>query len=416
MADRSSSNSSRSRTAQPGGGAVAEIDVARVRRETPGCNEVIHFNNAGAALMPRPVIDATISHLELESRIGGYEAADAAAERIEGAYMSVARLIGAQPDEIAIVENATRAWDMAFYSIPLAPGDRILTAASEYASNVISYLQVAKRTGATVEVVPTDEHGQLSIEALARMLDDRSKPVKLVAVTHIPTNGGLIQPVEAIGKLTREAGALYLVDACQSVGQVPIDVNAIGCDMLSATSRKYLRGPRGVGFLCVRRELTEQLEPVFLDLHAATWTAPDQYAIRGDARRFENWESNIAGKIGMGIAAAYAMAVGVEAGSARLRYLAERLRGQIRELPGGKVHDLGVERGGIVSLTLDGVDPEDIKHRLAAERINVTTSTTASTRFDMEARGLTNVVRASVHYYNTEEEIDRFIDALAAMS
>lgn len=395
---------------------MAAIDVARLRRETPGCNEVIHFNNAGAALMPRPVIDATISHLELESRIGGYEAADAAAERIEGAYSSVARLIGAQPDEIAIVENATRAWDMAFYSVPFEPGDRILTAASEYASNVISYLQVARRTGATIEVVPTDEHGQLSIEALARMLDDRSKPVKLVAVTHIPTNGGLIQPVSAIGELAREAGALYLVDACQSVGQVPIDVNAIGCDMLSATSRKYLRGPRGVGFLYVRRDLTEQLEPVFLDLHAATWTAPDQYAIRGDARRFENWESNIAGKIGMGIAAAYAMAVGVEAGSARLRYLAERLRGQIRELPGGEVHDLGVERGGIVSLTLDGVDPDDIKNRLAAERINVTTSTTSSTRYDMEARGLTNVVRASVHYYNTEEEIDRFIDALATMS
>jgi len=359
------------------------------------------------------VIDATIDHLTLESRIGGYEAADAAEEFIEGTYDAVARLIGARRDEIAIVENATRAWDMAFYSIPFKPGDRILTSMAEYASNVISFLQVARRSGVTVEVVPNDEHGQMSVAALREMMDDR---VRLIAVSHIPTNGGLIQPVAEIGKVAREAGAFFLVDACQSVGQVPIDVRAIGCDMLSATSRKYLRGPRGVGFLYVRREIVEQVEPVFLDLHAATWVAPDRYEIRGDARRFENWESNVAGKIGLGVAASYAMAVGVEAGSARLRSLAEMLRQRICEIPGGAVHDLGVERGGIVSFTLEGVDPEVIKQRLAAERINVTVSTVASTRYDMTARGLERVVRASPHYYNTEEEVDRLVEVVASMA
>lgn len=387
--------------------------VRRLREDTPGCREVIHFNNAGAALMPRPVIEATIDHLTLESRIGGYEAADAAEELIEGAYDAVARLIGAERDEIAIVENATRAWDMAFYSIPFKPGDRILTSMAEYASNVISFLQVARRSGVTVEVVPNDEHGQMSVAALRKMMDDR---VRLIAVSHIPTNGGLIQPVAEIGTVAREAGAFFLVDACQSVGQVPIDVRAIGCDMLSATSRKYLRGPRGVGFLYVRREVVEQIEPVFLDLHAATWVAPDRYEIRGDARRFENWECNVAGKIGLGVAAAYAMVVGVEAGSARLRMLAEMLRERIRAIPGGAVHDLGVERGGIVSFTLEGVDPEAIKQRLAAERINVTVSTVASTRYDMTARGLERVVRASPHYYNTEEEVDRLVEVVASMA
>jgi len=387
--------------------------VRRLREDAPGCREVIHFNNAGAALMPRPVIDATIDHLTLESRIGGYEAADAAEEFIEGTYDAVARLIGARRDEIAIVENATRAWDMAFYSIPFKPGDRILTSMAEYASNVISFLQVARRSGVTVEVVPNDEHGQMSVAALREMMDDR---VRLIAVSHIPTNGGLIQPVAEIGKVAREAGAFFLVDACQSVGQVPIDVRAIGCDMLSATSRKYLRGPRGVGFLYVRREIVEQVEPVFLDLHAATWVAPDRYEIRGDARRFENWESNVAGKIGLGVAASYAMAVRVEAGSARLRSLAEMLRQRICEIPGGAVHDLGVERGGIVSFTLEGVDPEAIKQRLAAERINVTVSTVASTRYDMMARGLERVVRASPHYYNTEEEVDRLVEVVASMA
>ncbi|MDI3341563.1 MAG: aminotransferase class V-fold PLP-dependent enzyme [Sphaerobacter sp.] len=387
--------------------------VQRAREDTPGCREVIHFNNAGAALMPRPVIEATIGHLELESRIGGYEAADAAAEQIEGTYAAIARLIGAAPDEIAVVENATRAWDMAFYSIPFRPGDRILTSMAEYASNVISFLQMARRVGVRVEVVPNDEHGQLSVAALRELIDDR---VRVIAVSHIPTNGGLIQPVEEIGQVARAAGALFLVDACQSVGQVPIDVRAMGCDLLSATSRKYLRGPRGVGFLYVRRELIEQLEPAFLDLHAARWVAPDRYEIRGDARRFETWEANIAGKLGMGVAANYAMAMGVEAGSARLRALAEMLRERIRAIPGGQVHDLGVNRGGIVSFTVDGVDPDAIKRRLAAERINVTTSTVFSTRYDMTARGLERVVRASVHYYNTEAEIDRLVEIVGAMA
>lgn len=385
------------------------LDIQRLRQDTPGCAEVIHFNNAGAALMPRPVLEAVVNHLELEARIGGYEAYDAALEQVEQAYQAVARLIGAEPDEIALVENATRAWDMAFYSIPFRPGDRILTSVSEYASNVISFLQVARKTGAVVEVVPNDEHGQLSVEALRAMLDER---VKLIAVSHIPTNGGLIQPAEEIGRVAREAGVLYLLDACQSVGQIPVDVRAIGCDMLSATSRKYLRGPRGAGFLYVRRSLIPQLEPVLLDLHAATWVAPDRYEVRPDARRFENWESYVAGRIGLGVAVDYALSVGIEEGSARLRALAELLRRRIAELPGGRVHDLGRERGGIVTFTLDGIAPETIKAYLATRRINVTVSTVASTRFDMEARGLEKIVRASVHYYNTEEEIDAFIDAL----
>ncbi len=389
-----------------------QIDVERVRNETPGCREVTHFNNAGAALMPRAVLDATVNHLQLEAMIGGYEAADRASDKIEATYAAISTLIGAQPDEIAVVENATRAFDMAFYAIPFQPGDRILTSVSEYASNVISYYQVARRTGAVVEVVPNDESGQLSVDALRSMIDDR---VKLIALSHIPTNGGLVQPVEEIGNVAREAGVLYLLDACQSVGQLPVDVNAIGCDMLSATSRKFLRGPRGVGFLYVRRGLSEQLEPPLLDLHAATWVDTDRYEIRPDARRFENWESNIAGKIGMGVAAQYALDVDVAAGWARIQHLAAALRDRVNAIPGGQVRDLGRQQCGIVSFTIEGVDAPAIKERLAENRINVTTSTVFSTRFDMTARGIDQLVRASVHYYNTEAELDRFVAALASM-
>jgi cysteine desulfurase/selenocysteine lyase len=388
------------------------IDVERARRETPGCENVLHFNNAGAALMPQPVLHATIGHLQLEARIGGYEAAAQAHAAVEHVYDAAAALLGCRRDEIAIVENATRAWDMAFYAVPLGPGDRILTAVAEYASNYIAFLQVTRKTGAVVEVVPNDESGQLSIEALHRAIDDR---VKLIAITHVPTNGGLVNPAAAVGQVAREAGVLYLLDACQSVGQMPIDVDAIGCDMLSATGRKYLRGPRGTGFLYVRRGILERLEPPFLDLHAAQWVACDRFEVRPDARRFENWETYYAGKIGLGVAIDYALEWGLEAIWARVGRLATDLRRQLSTIPGVTVRDQGVERCGIVSFTVAGREPEEVQRLLAKARINVSVSRLSSTRLDMEARALPDLVRASVHYYNTDEEIERYCAVLASI-
>jgi selenocysteine lyase/cysteine desulfurase len=387
------------------------FDLDRARRETPGCANVLHFNNAGAGLMPRPVLDAMVEHLRLEAAVGGYEAAERADEAVEHTYDAIARLINCGRDEIAVVENATRAWDMAFYAVPLGPGDRVLTGMAEYASNVIAYLQVARKTGATIEVVPNDEHGQISIDALRAMIDAR---VKLIGLTHVPTNGGLINPAAEVGKVARAARIPFLLDACQSVGQVPVDVEEIGCDLLSATGRKYLRGPRGTGFLYVRRGLLESLEPPFLDLHAARWVARDRYEVRPDARRFENWETNYAGKIGLGVAVDYALGWGIAPTSARLIALAATLRERLREVSGVTVRDLGASQGGIVTFTVAGHDPEAIRRRLADRAINVTVSTVASTRYDMEARGLTSVVRASLHYYNSEEEVERFVREIAA--
>jgi selenocysteine lyase/cysteine desulfurase len=372
----------------------------------------LHFNNAGSSLMPNVVLDATIEHLRLEAEIGGYEAADAARDRIERVYDAAAALLNCGRDEIAIIENATRAWDMAFYSIPFQPGDRILTAMAEYASNYIPYLQIAAKTGARVEPIPNDETGQLSIEALRDMLDER---VRLIAITHVPTNGGLVNPAAEVGRVAREAGVLYLLDACQSVGQLPIDVQEIGCDMLSTTGRKYLRGPRGTGFLYVRREVLPQLEPPFLDLHAAQWVAKDAYRIRDDARRFENWETYYAGKIGLATAIDYALEWGMDGIWERIQALANELRDRLSAISGVTVRDLGRVRGGIVTFTVDGMEPPSIKADLAARGINVTASGPASTRLDMEARGLTGLVRASVHYYNTEQEVARFCDEVTTM-
>ena len=279
--------------------------------------DILHFNNAGAALMPQAVLHATIGHLQLEALIGGYEAAAQAQEAVEHVYDAAARLLRCQREEIAIVENATRAWDMAFYAIPFGPGDRILTAVAEYASNFIAFLQMARKTGAVVEVIPNEASGQLSIEALRRAIDAR---VKLIAITHVPTNGGLVNPAAAVGQVAREAGVWYLLDACQSIGQLPLDVEAIGCDLLSATGRKYLRGPRGTGLLYVRRAILDRLEPPFLDLHAAQWVTPERFEMRPDARRFENWETYYAGKIGLGVAIEYALQWGIEAIWARVTH------------------------------------------------------------------------------------------------
>ena len=301
---------------------MSPIDIKRIRNETPGCTDVLHFNNAGASLPPQAVYQAVTDHLKLESRLGGYEAEEQEQEKLNRFYPAFARLLSCDPDEIAFVENATRAWDMVFYAIPFNPGDRILTAQAEYASNYLAFLQVAKRKNIKIDVVPNDASGQISIDALEKMID---ADVKLIAITHVPTQGGLINPAEAVGQIASKNEILYLLDACQSVGQMPVDVRKIKCDMLSGTGRKYLRGPRGTGFLFIRSPLIEQLEPPFIDLHAATWIDKNQFEIRNDARRFENWESYIAGRIGLAAAVDYALAIGLEAIQERVQYLAALL-------------------------------------------------------------------------------------------
>jgi cysteine desulfurase/selenocysteine lyase len=367
------------------------------------------------------VLDAQVEWLRAEALTGGYElAADRHAE-VRATYDDVAALVGARPDEIALTENATFAWHQAFWSLPLRPGDRILTGSVEYASSYVSYLQAEQRRGVSIEVIPDDEYGQLSLPALADLLDDRRAPVGLVAVTHVPTNGGLVNPVAGVGALCREAGVPFLLDACQSVGQMPVDVDEIGCDLLSATGRKFLRAPRGTGFLYVRRSLLERLdrtgaEPAFLDLLGADWVVPHGYELRPDARRFENWESNLAAVAGLRAAVAYARSWGLDAIAERVGTMAEGLRDRLAEVPGVRVHDLGRRRSGIVTFTLDGVAADDVRAGLRDQGINVSVSEPSSTRLDADRRRLPPLVRASVHYVTTDAELDRLAIAVGAMA
>jgi cysteine desulfurase/selenocysteine lyase len=392
---------------------MQDKDVRRAREDTPGCATVTHLNNAGAALPPAVVTDTMIDHLRAEAQFGGYEAAARARPRLDAVYTSIATMLHADPADIAITDSATRSWQAVFYSIPFRPGEKILTCRSEYASNAIAYLQVARRTGAVVEVVEDDEHGQLDVTDLENRLDDR---VRLISMTHVPTQGGLVNPAEEVGAIAERAGIPFLLDACQSAGQLDLDVRRLRCDALSVTGRKYLRAPRGTGFLYVHPKFRERTEPAMLDLHSASWTAPEEYSVHESARMFEVWERDVAATLGLGAAVDYALSWGLPAIEERVAGLAARLRSRLAELPGVTVHDQGTRKCGIVTFSADGVPARRIKERLAESKINTTVSSRGSAQYDFLSRNLPDMVRASVHYYNTDAETAFLVEEIARIS
>ncbi|MDQ0865413.1 aminotransferase class V-fold PLP-dependent enzyme [Arthrobacter globiformis] len=390
------------------------IDVQAVRRETRGVRNVTHLNHAGSSLVSRPVAETVVGHLRREEEIGGYEAAEEAADRLEDVYSSVARLLGAQPNEIALAESGSRAWGAAVYSLPFASGTRLLIGRTEYSGNVIALRQLARRHGLKIVVLRDDPHGQVDVGHLQRELERGN--VAMVALTHVPMANGLVNPATQVGRLCRAAGVLFVVDACQSVGQMPLDVESLGCDVLAGTGRKFLRGPRGTAFLYVRASVLEQLEPVMLDGHSAAPSGANGFEMRGDARRFESWEASVAGRLGLGRAVDYALALGLDAVQERVAWLAELLRNALSAVPAITVHDGGVTRCGIVTFSVRGSDAGTIRAKLAHHRINVSVAPLPPSEVNAVLTGkpdaAATVVRASVHYYNTEAEIQRLVSLL----
>ena len=394
---------------------VLDARLKQWRRDTPGCRKRVHLNNAGASLMPAPVLDALVGHLEREAALGGYEAADAAAEQVAATYASVAELIGARPRNVAVVENATVAFALALSAFDFQSGDLILTSRNDYISNQIMYLSLARRLG--VELVRAEDVPEGGVDpSSVRELIARRRP-RLVAVTHVPTNSGLVQPVEAVGEICEAAGVPYLIDACQSVGQIPLDVRRLKCDYLSATARKFLRGPRGVGFLYVSdRILAAGAHPLLVDMRGAEWTAADEYTLVDGARRFENWEFAYALHLGLGEAARYALRVDVTEGGRRAAELADYARERLGAVDGLRVLDRGPSLCAIVTVEVGKRDARTVVAGLRERGINANASLRAYAVLDMDSKRAASAVRVSPHYYNTTEEIDSAVDAIAEIA
>jgi cysteine desulfurase / selenocysteine lyase len=382
---------------------LSSEDIKRFRAETCGVAERIHFNNAGSSLPPDIVLETVINYLREEARFGGYETEYKYREELENTYQLVGNLINAGKEEVALVENASMAWGIAFNGILFKKGDVVLTSELEYITNLIGFQNMQHRNGVILKVIPNDDKGIFSLQALEEAITPQTR---LIAITHIASSTGGILPIKQIGEIARHHQILYLVDACQSAGQLPLDVKEIKCDMLSVTGRKYLRAPRGTGFLYLRREIQDRLTPFFMDGHSIQSINREEYVIRDDARRFELYEKNRALTLGLGKAIAYALEIGLDRIWQRIKELASLMRQKLESIKGIAVHDSGDEKCGIVTFTLEGFDSSFIKDILAEKQINVSIGLARSTLIYMDKNHLSSVIRASVHYYNSEEEID----------
>lgn len=388
--------------------------LAQWREEAPGCANRMHLNNAGAGLMPKSVVDAIVGHLNREANFGGYESADDAAESVVDAYASVAHILGAQPRNIGIVENSTVAFFQALSAFDFHPGDAIVTTRNDYISNQLAYLSLSRRHGVEIRRAADLSTGGADPQSVRELL--RHPRVRLLAVTWVPTNSGLIQPVETFGEIAESVGVPYLIDACQAVGELPVDVSRLRCDFLSGTARKFLRGPRGIGFLYISdRALQRGDHPLYLDMRGAEWKAADSFQLTPDARRFENWEFAYSLVLGLGEAARYAARLGIETGGCRARELAASLRTKLNALPGFRVLDRGKELAAIVTVEVPGWQSPELVQFLRTRNINTAATLRDYAVIDMDEKHAASALRISPHYYNTEDELDILIGTLKSL-
>ncbi|WP_420452026.1 aminotransferase class V-fold PLP-dependent enzyme [Ilumatobacter sp.] len=389
-------------------------EVTAIRAATPGCDgDLIHLDHAGSSLPARAVLDTQIDHLRREAAIGGYRAAAEAAERSDAVRSSLATMLGANPSEIARTEHATAAWNAAFWSIPMRAGQRVVTHDHDYGANQIALLHAAERFGVVVERVASDGHGQIDLDRLATVLE-RPDDVAVVSLAWIPTSSGLVNPAAAVGSLCRSAGVPFLLDACQAVGQLDVDVAQLGCDFCSGTGRKFLRGPRGTGFLYARAGILDRVVPSQPDHHGARWLDLDRYDYVEGARRFEHWEHSVAGWLALGAAVDVALELGIDRIEATIAQRADELRARLADV-GMAVHDPGAVRCGIVTATHPELAADDVSSALRDRGINTTVTFAGSALADMAARRVPPATRLSVHCTTTADELDRVVDAVRAL-
>lgn len=387
------------------------MNISQLRADTPGCKNRIHLNNAGAGLMPKPVIDSIRDYIELEGNIGGYEAKELRNNDLNGFYVACAKLLNCKPRNTAFTSHATESYNKALSAIPFERGDVLLTTDDDYISNQIAFFYLQKRWGVQLIRASKLPEGGVDVDSM-RDLIKKHHP-KLVAVTHVPTNSGLVQGVESIGEICKAEDIWYLVDACQTVGQMPLDVDKIHCDFLSAATRKFLRGPRGAGFLYVSdKALEANLEPVFPDMEGAFWVEKNNYELHKDAIRFEYWEKAYALMMGSKVSMEYALELGLEAIETRVSLLANYTRAQLLTVPGLRLLDRGRKKCGIVTAAMENVNKASLQKKLMDLNINITLPVRPHCLIDFSEKEVEWGLRISPHYYNTTEEVDELVNAL----
>jgi cysteine desulfurase/selenocysteine lyase len=389
------------------------LDVDALRADTPATADLIHLDNAGSSLPPQPVVEAVVDYVRAEAAMGGYRAQEALADRIDDFYAATATMLGCGREEVSFCGGASEAWWRAFTAFPLRPGDRVVAGSSEFQANAFGLLQARDR-GVIVEVVPDDDDGVIDLAALGDLLEP---PTRLIALTMVSMSNGAVQPAAEVGALARAAGLPYLLDACQAAGQRPLDVDALGCDALVYTGRKFMRGPRGTGVLYVRRSIRDRLGVIpFVDGRSAEWLDDGGWEAHDGSAAFEFGEQHYAGKVGLAVATRYALDTGLERIAARIGALAARFRSGLAELGGVRVLDRGRDRCGIVTFGVDGHTADHVGKRLRDNSINVSTPGRRNAQWDIGARGIDAVVRAGIHCFNTEDEIDRTLDVVASLT
>jgi selenocysteine lyase/cysteine desulfurase len=392
-------------------------EILAFRNETNGCKNVIHLNNAGSGLMPNIVTKVQLDHIKLESEIGGYEAAAFMAKEVNNFYTQCAKLFNCKPSNIAFTASATDAYTRALSSIPFKAGDIILTDNDDFVSNQIQFLSLQKRLGVKIVRINNAIIGGVDLNDLEEKL--KKLQPKLLAITHIPTNSGLVQPVLEIAKIyenyIQQQGdkTWYILDACQSAGQMQLDVIDLKCDFLSITCRKFLRGPRGTGALFISDKALEAgLEPMFIDMRGAEWKQKDEYQQQPTAIRFEDWEFAYSTVLGTASAIEYCLNIGEARIWEQVKFLSGNLRNQLLRINRVKVLDKGPEVGGLVTFHVQGSEPRYIVSELLKRKINVVPSFRAFGIIDFDEKGVEWAIRASPHYYNTMEELDIFIQSI----
>ena len=388
------------------------LDINTIRENTPGVENVVHLNNAGASLMPRIVLDSMKEYFDYELLNGGYETEAFFYKELQKFYDEAAVFLNAKPEEIAFTDSATESWQRAFFALPWKDGDEIITGNAEYASNYISFLRLQNNFKVKIKIAADNDSGETDPESIRQLLTEKTK---LIAITHMPTAGGLVNPIEEIGQIASAHPALYLVDACQSVGQYPLDVHKIKCDILTGTGRKYLRGPRGTGLLFIRKEIMFELEPMSIDLFSANWSGENEYSIREDAKKFETYEKNFGALLGLKTALNYYNSLNKTDVWNRIQDLAQYLKEKLREFGITKIDNAGKIHSGLVSFDPEFMPALDLMKTLRAEKFNTSIGRVGNSRLYMKAIGMETILRASVHYYNTHEEIDLFIDKLRSI-